>query len=164
MLNRNLQSHYVPSECIVIDEQLFPFRGRTEFTQYMPFKPAKYGIKVWWICDADNFYPLTGQIYTGKSPLGQEINQGGRVVRDLAIWYKNPGRNVTMDNCFCTLSIARSLLSLNLSVMGTLKQNKACIPPETKANSKRETQSLPFGFAEDGKVTCAHMCQRRINP
>ncbi|KAF2905778.1 hypothetical protein ILUMI_00400, partial [Ignelater luminosus] len=36
MLNKNLQSHYVPSECVVIDEQLFLFRVMTKFTQYMP--------------------------------------------------------------------------------------------------------------------------------
>ncbi|XP_050340740.1 uncharacterized protein LOC126767216 [Bactrocera neohumeralis] len=65
MMNNNLAAHYKPSSCLTIDKQLFPYRGRTRFTQYIPSKPAKYGVKVWWICDATNAYPLHGQIYTG---------------------------------------------------------------------------------------------------
>ena len=37
---------FIPSECVTIDEQLVPFRGRCKFKQYMPSKPAKYGIKI----------------------------------------------------------------------------------------------------------------------
>ena len=50
--------------------------------------PAKYGIKVWWICDAENSYPLTGQIYAGKSSAGCEKNVGERIVKDLVALYK----------------------------------------------------------------------------
>ena len=47
MFNRNLEKPFKPYECITIDEKLFPFRGHTEFTQYIPSKPAKYGITVY---------------------------------------------------------------------------------------------------------------------
>lgn len=47
MLNSNLRKYYRPTENLTVDEQLFPYRGRTKFTQYIPSKPAKYGIKVW---------------------------------------------------------------------------------------------------------------------
>lgn len=57
ILNENLTHNYEPHENITIDEQLFPYRGRTKFTQYIPSKPAKYGIKVWWACDAKTKYP-----------------------------------------------------------------------------------------------------------
>ena len=36
MLNKNLEKDYNLYECITIDEQLFPFRGHTKFTQYIP--------------------------------------------------------------------------------------------------------------------------------
>lgn len=32
MLNANLSSKYVASDCVTVDEQLFPYRGRTRFT------------------------------------------------------------------------------------------------------------------------------------
>lgn len=103
MLNTNLGRAYKPYECIIIDEQLFPFRDHTKFTQYIPSKPAKYGIKVFWACDALNSYPLQGQIYTGKPIDGpRQVNVGERTVLDLVSLYKGSGRNVTTDNFFTT--------------------------------------------------------------
>ena len=104
-----------------------------EFIQYIPSKPAKYGIKVWWICDAENSYPLTGQIYTGKSSASHEKNVGERVVKDLVPPYKGSSRNITMDSFFSTLPLAKSLLSLGLTIVGTLKKNKTSIPPAMTA-------------------------------
>lgn len=101
MLNCNLDRGYKPSECITVDEQLFPFRGHTKFTQYILSKPAKYGIKVFWACDATNAYPLQGQIYTGKPADGKrQVSVGERTVLDLVVKYKRSGRNVTTDNFF----------------------------------------------------------------
>ncbi|XP_025832860.1 uncharacterized protein LOC112905173 [Agrilus planipennis] len=76
MLNANLSQMYKPMENLTTNEQLYPYRGRTAFTQYLPSKPAKYGIKIWWICDAENAYPLHGIIYTGKINNTRETNQG----------------------------------------------------------------------------------------
>ena len=52
---------FIPSECVTIDEQLVPFRGRCKFKQYMPSKPAKYGIKIFWLCDS--FMPFARRHY-----------------------------------------------------------------------------------------------------
>lgn len=46
MLQANLQSNYTSSEELTVDEQLFPFRGGTLITLYIPSKPAKYGRRV----------------------------------------------------------------------------------------------------------------------
>jgi len=62
MFNLNLFKGFKPGECIIVDEQLF--RGHIKFTQYIPSKPAKYGIKVFWACDAETSYPLKGLLYT----------------------------------------------------------------------------------------------------
>ena len=153
MLNNSLPKHYNPIEHLTIDEQLYPYQSRTKFTQYIPSKPAKYGIKVWWICDAENSYPLTGQIYTGKSSAGREKNVGERVVKDLEAQYQGSGRNITMDNYFTTLSLAKSLLSWDLTIVGTLKKNKTYTMTAFKT---REELSTVFGFHE--KVTmCSYV-------
>jgi len=65
---------YKPTENLTIDEQLYPYRGKTKFIQYIPSKPANYGIIVWCIGVAKNCYPLSGQIYTGKTKTNREIN------------------------------------------------------------------------------------------
>ena len=101
MLNKNLEKAYKPHECISIHEQLFPYRGHTKFTPYIPSKPAKYGIKDFWACDALNSYPLHDQLYTGKPIDGpRQVNIGERAVSDLVCWYLGSGRNVTTNNFF----------------------------------------------------------------
>ena len=57
---------YNPGPNVTIDEQLMPFRGRCPFRQYIPSKPAKYGIKIWAACDATSSYAWNLQVYTGK--------------------------------------------------------------------------------------------------
>ncbi|TWW61348.1 hypothetical protein D4764_05G0014380 [Takifugu flavidus] len=75
---------YNPGPDVTVDEQLVPFRGRCPFRQYMPSKPAKYGIKSWVACDAKSSYAWKMQVYTGKPTSGcPEKNQGMRVVLDV---------------------------------------------------------------------------------
>lgn len=150
LLNSNLSSHYKPSECLTVDEQLFPYRGGTPFTQYIPSKPAKYGIKIWWICDKQSFYPLQGTIYTGKLPHEpREVNQGENVVKELVQKYKGTGRNITMDNFFSTLPLAKLLMTWKLSMVGTLRKNKRYIPAAMLPNNRRPVESTVFGFHEN---------------
>ncbi|KAI8128045.1 PiggyBac transposable element-derived protein 4 [Lucilia cuprina] len=159
MLNANLRQNYRPGENITVDEQLFPFRGRTKFTQYIPSKPAKYGIKLWWVCDAKSYYPLTGQIYTGKTGNNREMNQGERVVKDLVQQYKNSGRNVTCDNFFTSLPLADTLATWGLSLVGTMKKNKSCIPSEFKASPQRPEHSTLFGYGEN-RTICSYVSKK----
>jgi len=49
----NFRASYNMSEFTTIDEMLHPFR---QWIQYIPSKPAKYGIKMYALCDAKYFY------------------------------------------------------------------------------------------------------------
>lgn len=119
LLNANLVKCYTPGENVTVDEQLYGFRGRTGFTQYMPNKPAKYGIKSWWLNEAATGYPLKGQLYTGLAPDGErEMNQGERVVKDLCLdLFGGTGRNVTCDNFFTIKNLADILMQNKLSIL-----------------------------------------------
>nr|XP_046201135.1 piggyBac transposable element-derived protein 4-like [Oncorhynchus gorbuscha] len=67
---------YNPGPEVTVDEQLVPFRGCCPFRQYMPSKPAKYGIKIWVACDTQSSYAWKMQVYTGKpTGGGLEKNQ-----------------------------------------------------------------------------------------
>ena len=60
---------------ISIDEGLLKFNGRLSFKQYMPMKPDKFGIKVWMLADAGNYYVPPFQIYLGKNRTSCELFQ-----------------------------------------------------------------------------------------
>ncbi|GFR05708.1 DDE_Tnp_1_7 domain-containing protein [Trichonephila clavata] len=57
---------YARGPYITIDEQLFPYKARCRFMQYMPSKPDKFGIKFWLAADVDSKCVLNGFLYSGK--------------------------------------------------------------------------------------------------
>ncbi len=138
----NLQKPYIPSPHITVDEQLVLFRGRCPFKVYIPSKPGKYGVKVWWACDSETTYPLNSQVYLGrKAGQAREVGQGRRVMHDLVKpWYRT-GRNVNADNLFTTIRLANELLEKQLTYVGTVRKNKGEIAPEMLPNKDREVYS-----------------------
>ncbi|XP_053956119.1 piggyBac transposable element-derived protein 1-like [Anastrepha ludens] len=160
-MNANLRKYYQPSGEITADEQLFAYRGRTRFTQYIPSKPAKYGIKVWFACDAKSFYPLKSEIYTGKnSNAGRANNVGEGVVQRLVCHWENTGRTIICDNFFTSLNLGKYLMSKGLAILGTVRQNKTFVPYEMKADRNRAEESFIFGFL-DGKFSLVSYVQKR---
>lgn len=63
---KNIQSAYEPGRHLVIDETLYSFSGRCGHRQYMPAKPAKYGLKYFCIVDVETSYLLDCNPYKGK--------------------------------------------------------------------------------------------------
>ena len=149
MFVNQLPKYYIPGTDLCIDEQLVAFRGRALFRQYISSKPAKYGIKIWWCCDAETCYPLAGQVYIGKQPGEQrEVGQGARVVQDLISSWRHSGRNVVTDNFFTSVELAQNLLVQGLTFVGTIRSNKPHIPEAMRANSRRPEHSSIFGFSD----------------
>lgn len=144
-----LSQSFIPYENVTVDEQLVGFRGHCPFRQYIKSKPAKYGIKVWALCDSSTSYALNMQVYTGKRD-GEppEKNQGERVVRDMIEVIAGSGRNVTMDNFFTSVTLARQLLTKKLSLVGTLRKNKGEIPVQFLPKRDRDVNETLFGHQQ----------------
>ena len=63
-------SCYKLQEIITIDEQLFPTKSRCRFTQQMPNKSDKFGVKFWLAVDVESKYILNAILYLGKDESG----------------------------------------------------------------------------------------------
>lgn len=70
VLVQNFQNNFIPSEYLTLDEQLIAFRGRCSFRQYIPNKPARYGIKIFAHVDIKNAYTFNLEVYAGQQPNG----------------------------------------------------------------------------------------------
>ncbi|CAD7079676.1 unnamed protein product [Hermetia illucens] len=138
---------YNPQKNITIDEQLVPFRGRCPFRQYVPMKPAKYGMKNWVACDSGTSYVWNIQPYTGRINNTPERNQGMRVVQDLTAGLK--GYNITVDNFFTSYELAQKLLKRGITSVGTIRKNKPSIPRVLLESKKWPAQSSKFAFTKD---------------
>lgn len=143
-----LPKYYNPSECVTVDEQLCGFHGRCKFRQYIPSKPARYGLKFWLLVCSKTCYVWKIQPYLGK-PAGAapEKDQGQRVVLDLVKGLK--GHNVTMDNFFASYGLGQKLLQKQLTMVETLRKNRRSIPPKLLECKKAPLYQSTFVFANN---------------
>nr|XP_061799518.1 piggyBac transposable element-derived protein 4-like [Nerophis lumbriciformis] len=133
---------------VCIDEQLISFRGRCSFRQYIPSKPAKYGLKIWALCDVNTAYAWKLDVYTGKPPGGQrEKNLAMQVV--LGLCDSLEGHTLTTDNFFTSFTLADELKKKKMSLVGTLRKNKAEIPLQLLQLQDRALLSSLFAFTKD---------------
>lgn len=138
---------YRPGSDITVDEQLVATRGRCGFRQYIPSKPGKYGIKIFWACDSLTSYPLKGEVYVGRQPgAAANANNVTDLVKRLVKPWQNTGRNVTMDNYFTSCDLAIDLLAVRTTVVGTMRKNRVQIPKELLPNRQRLKMSSIFCF------------------
>ncbi|XP_039471868.1 piggyBac transposable element-derived protein 4-like [Oreochromis aureus] len=147
MWTHRLEMLFSPDRDLCVDEQLVAFKGRCSFRQYMPKKPAKYGIKIWAACDVKTSYAWRLQVYTGKpAPDRVEVNQGMRVVLDMTEGLQ--GHVVTCDNFFTSCALADELLKRKMALVGTIRQNKPELPPHLLQAKKRALFSSIFAFTK----------------
>ena len=61
-----LHRFYKPTDTLTVDEQLLGYRGKIPGRTYLPSKPRKYGLKIFWICEADSGFALNAHVYIGR--------------------------------------------------------------------------------------------------
>jgi hypothetical protein len=87
MFLSQLQICYMSGESLTVDEQLIPTRGRCCFRQYIPSKPGKYGLKIFWCCDSNTAYLLNGEVYLGRqsetTAATQNMNRISNLVKQI---------------------------------------------------------------------------------
>ena len=149
----HLRDSYTCGPSMTVYEQLACFRGRCPFKQYIHSKPDKYEIKIWRICDSTCSYTWKMQVYTGKNAgSARETNQGIRVVIDLVEDIENSGRNITCDNFFTNLSLARKLLQKKLTLVRTMRKSKPELPMGFTVAKGRNVKSTVFEFQQDAMI------------
>lgn len=152
MFVENCKAHYSLGQFATIDEKLEAFRGRCSFVQYIPSKPAKYGLKIFALADAKVFYTANLEVYVGTQPDGpyKLSNSPADLVERMVSPISRTGRNITIDNWFTSIPLASKLLNDHkLTLVGTIRKNKREIPPEFSQTKNRPICSTMFGFQKD---------------
>ncbi|XP_055918514.1 piggyBac transposable element-derived protein 4-like [Eupeodes corollae] len=145
----NSTKYYTPHEYCTIDEQLLGFRGNCTFRIYIPSKPDKYGIKIITMCDSRTYYMVSAIPYIGKEIRISNDPIPLQIVKKITESIHGAGRNLTMDNWFTSIQLVEEMLSRHkLTVVGTLRKNKAEIPPLFLPNRKKEILSSQFAFKD----------------
>ncbi|CAB3260710.1 unnamed protein product [Arctia plantaginis] len=145
---------------------LVAFRGRCKFRQYIPSKPAKYGLKIIALVDAKTFYITNLEIYAGKQPDGPyaKSNKPFDVVDRIVQPVSKTNRNITFDNWFTSYELVLHLLKEHqLTSVGTVRKNKMQIPPEFTRTRGKEIYSSTFGFEKDVTIV-SHSPKKKSSP
>ena len=103
-----------------------PCKSRCSFITFMPNKPDKYGIKFWVIVDVNSKYVSNIIPYLGAQ---EKDERGGvplaeSVVMKLAQHVTGKGYNITCDNFFTSLQLAKRLANEKISIVGTMRKNR----------------------------------------
>lgn len=118
----------------------------------IPSKPAKYGIKIWCICDSATGYVLKMTVYLGKEAgADRAVGLGQSTVMDLVNGLNLAGRTLIADNFFSSLSLAKLLCQKKIEFVGTMRKNKKELPKEFVKN-KRPAGEVIFGFQQDAMI------------
>ncbi|KAL1251031.1 hypothetical protein QQF64_018827 [Cirrhinus molitorella] len=135
--------------------------ARCRFTQYMPNKPDKFGIKFWLAADVETKYVLNSFPYLGKDdsrPATQSL--GESVVLKLVEPFVGKGRNITTDNFFTSIPLANKLLHKNTSMVGTINKNKRELPPSVQGRGELFSTKV---LKSDKITLTVYQCKPRRN-
>lgn len=70
--------------------------------------------------------------------------------------YKGSGRNITTDNFFTSLDLAKQLKIWKLTLVGTVRKNKRFIPAVMLASKERAIHSTNFAYNKDATL-CSYV-------
>ena len=146
-----------------MDEQLVGYRSRIPGRTYMPSKPRKYGLKIFWACESSTGYALKAIAYSGKE--GDQVyrNLGQDIVLRLLESYYGTGRDVCTDNFFTSYNLAKLLLEKSLTIFGTIKNYCREIPHSL--NNRMELYLSAFLYNhDDGVSLVAYQAKRNKKP
>jgi len=144
-----------------IDESMIGTKCRLSFIQYLPKKPAKWGIKVWACCDAITGYIYAFEVYTGadKSVPKSIHGQGYDVVMSLMSPLLGKGYAVYTDNFYSSPQLFQDLLDSKTSASGTVRRNRKHFPENLDVTSKMNRGDCKFLHC--GSLTICRWCDNK---
>lgn len=120
----NSRARYNMSEFNTIDEMLPSLYDHCQSIQYIPRNSAKYGIKIYTLCGAKQFYKSNLEVYCGKQTDGPYTKSNAlmNIIKRLTPVIEKSNRNLTTDNYYTSISLAEYLLQKHLLLLANSKK------------------------------------------
>ncbi|XP_052807854.1 piggyBac transposable element-derived protein 4-like [Mya arenaria] len=150
---------YTPDENLSFDEATCPWKGRLNIKVYNKNKPAKFGVKLYTVCEAGSGYCLGYDIYAGRqenrhAPDYYEALTGETqhktkttcIVMNLMsrCGLLHKGHKVYMDNYYTSPELFQELESSETYGCGTLRVNRVGTPLAIKSKRKLNEGEVVF--------------------
>jgi len=132
---------YVPNENITVDESLMLFKGRLAMKQYIPLKRARFGLKLYELCESGSGYIWKAMVHTGPSMDLKDSDDGlksTRIVLTLVDELLDKGYCVFVDNYYTSPMLFRQLHNQQTDAVGTVRLSRKHMPAELKKKIPRD--------------------------
>ena len=147
-LNKKFSTLYIPEEDVTIDESLMLYKGRLGWVQYIPLKRARFGIKLYMLCESKSGYLFSCLIYTGKGTVISEKFKSlpitCQVVLSLMDLLLDKGYCLTTDNFYTSPELSTILIEHVTDSYGTLRINRKGLPPLLKTEKLKKGEIVAF--------------------
>ncbi|UYV68677.1 K02A2.6-like [Cordylochernes scorpioides] len=142
---QNFLKYYIPDRNLSIDESLVKQKNRTQKRQYIPKSHAKFGIKLWVLCEAQSGYTLQFDIYAGKaastpSSKGLAFDVVFRLVNNANLLDK--GYHIICDNLYTSVDLALDLYARRTYLTGTMRINRRSLPSSIRSKKLQPSEKL----------------------
>ncbi|GAB0088247.1 hypothetical protein DMENIID0001_026410 [Sergentomyia squamirostris] len=145
IFNSRLTELFTPGENLILTEQtLFSRGGITNSSDEL----SECGMKIFYVLDSANQYPLKGIPYFEKK-LKIPEKDSERIAMELVSRFGRSNRNVICNESFTTLDFGTRLKKYGLNIIGTVSKDKEFIPQEFLSNPKRTRHSYLEGYTDD---------------
>ena len=125
---------------------------------YIANKPAKYGIKLVMACDVESKYMLNAMPFLGNGTTRASpgLTLGHHLAKTLVAPYTHFNRNVTTDNWFTFMELAKDLMdNCGMTIVSTSCSNKKYLRVEIVDVKNRSKRSSAFLYNGNIGVVCA---------
>ncbi|KAI8440900.1 hypothetical protein MSG28_009200 [Choristoneura fumiferana] len=145
-MNKKFAEICIPQRELSLDESLLLWKGRLSWEQIIRSKAARYGLKLFDLCEAATGYLIRTIIYAGKDSSFVEgalhgfDNKSAKVVLELMDGFLDVGHLVVMDNWYNQLALTRYLKKRQTDVLGTINKNRQQIPLAIKNLDEKRMQ------------------------
>ncbi|KAI8440905.1 hypothetical protein MSG28_009203 [Choristoneura fumiferana] len=145
-MNKKFAEICIPQRELSLDESLLLWKGRLSWEQFIRSKAARYGLKLFDLCEAATGYLIRTIIYAGKDSSFVEgalhgfDNKSAKVVLELMDGFLDVGHLVVMDNWYNQLALTRYLKKRQTDVLGTINKNRQQIPLAIKNLDEKRMQ------------------------
>ena len=152
MLCTSFRKTYMPEQNISVDESLMLFKGRLLMKQYIMLKRARFGIKIFYVCESKSGYAWDFFIYTGQGEerRGRESNSQKLIshasVTKLVLCPELIGKGyvVFMDRWFSSPMLFHELQHHGFRACGTVDLRRKEMPKELQATTMKKGDVLCY--------------------
>nr|XP_034194807.1 piggyBac transposable element-derived protein 4-like [Osmia lignaria] len=132
--NHKFDKMYTPEKDKSIDESLMRYKGRLSYKQFNPSKRARFGLKIYKLCDANTGFWSKFKIYTGQDKIDLNDSASENVVMELAESVLNKGYTLCIDNWYSSPALFLRLHKQKTNVIGTVRSNRKNMPKDLSTN------------------------------